>query len=164
MALGCAFIFLVILMCWRRRARKQRAKQTAQFAAAKSLDKPQGWRYKLIRFGERLFGHRRSTRVTGTGVGLGADSASARDEFKLMQLKDLEEERHQREMEKILGGYEYSRAGSSRHGYGDTMTTPSIYSQVTGVQPNMPEPRLPITSLIRLPPNRTRTMTRTIAI
>ncbi|KAH7107233.1 growth factor receptor domain-containing protein [Auriculariales sp. MPI-PUGE-AT-0066] len=32
MALGCAFIFMVFLMCWRRRMRKRRAAQTAEFA------------------------------------------------------------------------------------------------------------------------------------
>lgn len=57
MALGCAFIFLAFLWCWRRRARKQREKRTKAFARVKNLDGPrQGWRWRLIRFGERLFG------------------------------------------------------------------------------------------------------------
>lgn len=56
MALGCAFIFVVILMLYRRRARKQRAERTRKFAEAKRLDNPQGWRWRLARFGERLFG------------------------------------------------------------------------------------------------------------
>jgi len=56
MALGCAFIFILILMLWRRRARKQRAKQTAMFASAKRLDGGNGWRWRLGRLRERLFG------------------------------------------------------------------------------------------------------------
>jgi hypothetical protein len=60
MTLGCAFIFVAILWCWRRRARKQREKRTKTFARVKKLDDPQqGWRWRLVRFGERLFGHRR---------------------------------------------------------------------------------------------------------
>ena len=56
MALGCAFIFVIVLMLYRRRARKQRAARTRRFAEAKKLDNPQGWRWRLARFGERLFG------------------------------------------------------------------------------------------------------------
>lgn len=37
--------------------KKKRAKQTAKFATAKGLDNPRTWRQKLIRFGERFFGH-----------------------------------------------------------------------------------------------------------
>ncbi|KAF9484961.1 growth factor receptor domain-containing protein [Pholiota conissans] len=60
MALGCAFIFIAVLWLCRRRARKQRAKRTALFASKKKLDDPQGWRWRLMRFGERLFGHKAS--------------------------------------------------------------------------------------------------------
>jgi len=57
MALGCAFIFVAFLWCWRRRARKQREKRTKAFARVKKLDEPrQGWGWRLIRFGGRLFG------------------------------------------------------------------------------------------------------------
>ncbi|KAF9551262.1 hypothetical protein CPC08DRAFT_755060 [Agrocybe pediades] len=57
MTLGCAFIFLVFIMCCRRRARKQRAKRTAKFATAKQLNQT-GWKWRLVRFGERFFGHK----------------------------------------------------------------------------------------------------------
>jgi hypothetical protein len=60
MALGCAFIFMVVIWLFRRRAKKQRAKRTAQFASKKNLDNPHGWRWRLMRFGERLFGHKAS--------------------------------------------------------------------------------------------------------
>jgi len=137
MALGCAFIFLVILMLWRRRARKQRAKRTAMFASAKSLD-GRGWRGKLVRFREWLFGHH-----------------GKREEVDLMKMRDLEEERHHREMEKILGAYEYSRAGSTRRTERDpsaydndrrnsALSAQSLYSQITGSTRRVPEPRLPV--------------------
>ncbi|PPQ70064.1 hypothetical protein CVT24_003808 [Panaeolus cyanescens] len=57
MALGCAFIFLVVIMCCRRRMRKKRAQRTAKFATAKGLDDPKTWKERLVRFGERFFGH-----------------------------------------------------------------------------------------------------------
>ncbi|PPQ82360.1 hypothetical protein CVT25_008321 [Psilocybe cyanescens] len=63
MALGCAFIFVVIVMLWRRRAKKQRAKRTAMFAAAKKINNPNRWRDRLVRFGEKLFGHRSTSRL-----------------------------------------------------------------------------------------------------
>lgn len=66
MALGCAFIFLVVIWLFRRRARKQRAKRTAQFASKKNLNGPHGWRGRLIRFGERLFGHGSSKKLQKT--------------------------------------------------------------------------------------------------
>ena len=51
MALGCAFIFLMVLMLWRRKARKQRAKATMMFAHTKRLDDlHKGWRWKVKRF------------------------------------------------------------------------------------------------------------------
>jgi len=58
MALGCAFIFLMFIMCCRRRAKKQRAKKTAKFATAKRLEKSSSWKWRLVRFGERFFGHK----------------------------------------------------------------------------------------------------------
>ena len=67
MALGCAFIFLVILWLYRRRQRKQRAKKTAAFAASGlngAVNRTStSWRWRLIRFGEKLFGHNRSKRA-----------------------------------------------------------------------------------------------------
>ncbi|PFH53554.1 hypothetical protein AMATHDRAFT_73358 [Amanita thiersii Skay4041] len=56
MALGCAFILLVIILLWRRRARRQRSMRTAKFAQAKGIDGKwwwgHGWRARLA----RLFG------------------------------------------------------------------------------------------------------------
>lgn len=51
MALGCAFIFVIVLMLWRRKARKQRAKATMMFAHTKRLDgMHKGWRWRVKRF------------------------------------------------------------------------------------------------------------------
>jgi hypothetical protein len=158
MALGCAFIFLLFFMCWRRRARRIRAKHTARFASVKALDRKDNWRWRLVRFGERLFGHKASTRVV-------EDS----DDIKLMKMRAAEEARHEHEMEKLVGAYEYSRSGtrSSRgpptvvsvhdhhHDSRDsvTLSADSIYSQVTGMPRRLPEPRQPLKN-VDLPKSR----------
>jgi hypothetical protein len=149
MALGCAFIFVAFLYCWRRRARKQRAKETAAFASAKALHK-QSWRWRLARFGERLFGHNRSPRPES-------------EEIALWKLRAAEEARHHKEMEKLIGAHEHSRSGSGRssslhpykrrgsHDYSDAnscnrLSAGSMYSQVTGMVRSGPEPRQPVKS------------------
>jgi len=171
MALGCAFIFLVILMCWRRRARKARAQQTAHFATSKALDKQQGWRWKLVRFGEKLFGHNASKK--GGAVYQG-------DAMRMGKMRDVESGPvSPYNMEKFVDAYQYSpthsrgsssgsRAPSrlpSLHSqrdkrlldaFGDpypdriTADTPSLYSQVTGNTRTMPEPRQPVRDRNRL--------------
>ena len=133
MALGCAFIFVLVLMCWRRRARKQRAAATANFAAAKRLNHTGDWRYRLARFGERLFGHRRGQRwmlpthhqdpATSGDVRmekLRLDEAARVDrelererEFD-RKLRLAEDARHERDMDRLLDSYARSRAASSR--------------------------------------------------
>ncbi|KAG2355257.1 hypothetical protein BDR07DRAFT_1613759 [Suillus spraguei] len=145
MALGCAFIFVAFLYCWRRRARKQRAKETAAFASAKALHK-QNWRWRLARFGERLFGHNRSTRPET-------------EEIALWKLRAAEEARHHKEMETLMGAHEHSRSGSSRspslhlynhresYDYSDVnRLSGSLYSQTTGNVRSRPEPRQPVKS------------------
>lgn len=65
MVLGCVFIFVAFLICCRRRARKNREKRTQAFAANKKIVASKGsWRWRLVRFGEKLFGHAPSTRVS----------------------------------------------------------------------------------------------------
>ncbi|KAG2104308.1 growth factor receptor domain-containing protein [Suillus cothurnatus] len=146
MALGCAFI-LWLLYCGRRRARKQRAKATAAFASAKALHK-QNWRWRLARFGERLFGHNRSPRPES-------------EEIALWKLRHAEEARHHNEMEKLMIAQGYSRSGSSRspsplpslHPYerrgshdANRLSANSMYSQLTGEVRSAPEPRQPVKS------------------
>ncbi|OAX36075.1 hypothetical protein K503DRAFT_744939 [Rhizopogon vinicolor AM-OR11-026] len=146
MALGCAFIFVAFLYCWRRRARKQRAKDTAAFASAKALPHKHNWRWRLARFGEKLFGHSRREPLPES------------EEIALWKLRAAEEARHHTEMEKLIGGssrspsplpslHHYKRRGS--HDYSDAhssgrLSAGSMYSQVTGMPRTGPEPRQPV--------------------
>lgn len=156
MALGCAFIFLLILMLWRRRARKQRAKHTAKFAAAKNFEHKGSWRWRLVRLGEKLFGHRASKRVV----------PDESEDIKLMRLRDAEEARHNVEMEKLIGSYQHSthdgsvrsshapstlpsiKDGRRRRGLepsnASQLSGPSLYSQITGKPRQTPETRQPV--------------------
>ncbi len=201
MALGCAFIFVVFLMCWRRRMRKRRVAATANFAAAKKLNHSKSWRYRLVRFGEKLFGHRKGQRWMMPKenedirleklraaeearydhglekMRVAEDARHDRDIAKLRQ----SELRHDREMDKLINSYEYSRAGSSRapsplpslreydgdrhshkasskgsdHGrVARDLAQESLYSQVTGQPRRAPEPRQPVRNAADLLPSR----------
>lgn len=156
MALGCAFIFLVILVLWRRRARKQRAKRTAMFASAKKLDQRSNWRGRLVRFGEKFFGHSQRGRV------LLPTTVRESEEMKLRKMKDVEDARHELEMDQFINAYDYSKAesryskaASSLPGHrankgerppmhSNRLSGHSLYSEVTGKPRQMPEPRQPI--------------------
>ncbi|KIL68473.1 hypothetical protein M378DRAFT_190887 [Amanita muscaria Koide BX008] len=52
MAFGCAFICLILLLLWRRRARRNRAQRTAMFARSKGMDGKwwwgTGWRARFV--------------------------------------------------------------------------------------------------------------------
>jgi hypothetical protein len=152
MALGCAFILLVVLMWWRRRARKQRAKRTAMFAKAKNLRG--GWRQRLVRFGEKFFGHSARGRAAVLPVHHDPD----REDIKLRSLRDAESARHQREVDSFIDAYGYSESSSSRtpsplpslHGKKATAHSPnklathSLYSEVTGKPRQTALPRQPV--------------------
>ncbi|PSR73304.1 hypothetical protein PHLCEN_2v10832 [Hermanssonia centrifuga] len=178
MALGCAFIFVVILMLWRRHARKKRAKATVMFATAKRLHRKGGWRNRLVRFGEKLFGHKRSYPV----------DPREQERIQMEKLRSSEEARYNRDMDKFIDAYDYSRAGSSRgpspipslyererereraHDRlvnqrtgnnlhhrrlsGASLTNGSLYSQVTGMPKRAPEPRQPVRNARDLLPSR----------
>ncbi|KAJ3802355.1 growth factor receptor domain-containing protein [Lentinula aff. detonsa] len=169
MALGCAFIFLAVIWCWRRRARKQRAKRTKAFAQAKNLDQSRSWRWRLVRFGEKLFGHRPSKRAhlePMPDVDAGIEDSEA---LKLMRLRNAEEARHHQEMEKLMLISDYQYPPEKRSSYyppsvlpslydtgnarrhlnvvdstTNRLSGPSLYSQVTGVPRNGPEARQPV--------------------
>lgn len=143
MALGCAFIFVAFLYCWRRRARKQRAKETAAFASAKALNHKPNWRLRLARFGERLFGHSPSQPRPDT------------EEIALWKLRAAEEAQHNRDLEKLIEAYGFSRPVSPHepkraesHDYesdrSHRLSGRSIYSEVTGLPQRGPEPRQPV--------------------
>jgi hypothetical protein len=171
MALGCAFILIVILMLWRRRARKQRAKQTAMFASAKQLDGGNGWRWRLEQLRKRLFG--RKKRAYRTEVlpmayhddprrhDSFADSSHSRTvspsrDLELKRLRDMKDKL--RTMDNFIDDYEDTVHSRS------TRTPPtlssmddhypvhnprrierdSLYSEVTGNQRHTPEPRQPL--------------------
>lgn len=163
MALGCAFIFLMVLICWRRRARKQRAKRTAMFASAKKLDQKSNWRWRLVRFGEKLFGHNASQRPVVLPVHQTHRRQDSQD-AKLQKMRETEDARHDLEMDDLLDAYNYTKAGSrssrapsslpSLHGNRATksralhssnrLSGHSLYSEVTGKPRQTPEPRQPI--------------------
>jgi hypothetical protein len=191
MALGCAFIFLVVIWLFRRhQQRKQRAKRAAAlFAANKGPRERTGWRWKLIRFGEQLFCHPRHSRRV-----IPIFRVEEVEDVKLTQLRMTEEARpvaatdfwftnnnnnmdHGGRQEEDLvqliesysnrppphpplpGAYSYytnnnlqvrvdqrslisdsSSSRSSQH------SAPSMYSQMTGLPQNVPEPRQPLKS------------------
>lgn len=143
MALGCAFIFVAFLYFWRRRARKQRAKETAAFASAKALNHKPNWKLRLARFGERLFGHTPPLSQPGA------------EEIALWKLRAAEEARYNRKMEKLVEAYGLSKPSTPQyskrieiHDYesdrSHRLSGRSLYSEVTGMPPQGPEPRQPV--------------------
>jgi len=114
MVLGCAFIFVVFIWCWRRRARKQRAKRTKEFAAAKNIDPTRnwGWRRRLAGFFAGRRGKRRFQEHPPTIQLVERYHDDVGDEVKL---RDIEEARERRDREKLelIGAYEYSSRSSS---------------------------------------------------
>ncbi|TFY64234.1 hypothetical protein EVJ58_g2762 [Rhodofomes roseus] len=138
MTLGCAFIFLVIVILWRRRMRRKRAQATMAFAAAKRLDRPRGWRLRLLRFGERLFGNHHPNRKWMV--------PDEERDIKLERMRGAEEQRHLRTMEKLggssrqpsplpsLGDYRDDgwEARKDQRGSLASMSNESLYTHITG--------------------------------
>ncbi|KAF7323850.1 Growth factor receptor domain-containing protein [Mycena kentingensis (nom. inval.)] len=175
LALGCAFIFIAIVWCWRRKARKQRQTRTehhwrrtlrlqAQHQHVGVASGGAGWKYRLVRLGEKLFGHRRSERVLPTytisrplDLELKPRSSPAppqaqpqRREKPGRSQKPQPQSDHQR---LLGGGGDHSRTTSrslSDH------SAPSIYSQITGAPPRVPEPRQPVRHAMPAPDSRVR--------
>ncbi|KAL5487461.1 hypothetical protein ACEPAI_5569 [Sanghuangporus weigelae] len=170
MALGCAFILLCIVLCWRRRAKKMRAQQTREFARAKKLDDGLTWKERVVRFGEKLFGHTLGERVLGSrkpGTGpialqdVGPVDDKRSESFR-MRDRDLEEARYERDVDKLLDGYAYSRPRTlntyderSRKERArvldndvdlNTMSDESIYTYLTGQPRRAADARQPVRS------------------
>lgn len=135
MALGCAFICMVVLWCWRRKARKQREKRTKEFARVKNLDGSQkGWKWRLVRFGERLFGHKKGESQPELPVSYNHHTALSRPQSRIsdydIKLRNLpppsdrkdvlgfesvSEPRKKREtMDDLISAYEYSVNSDTR--------------------------------------------------
>ncbi|KAI0317494.1 insulin-like growth factor binding protein [Amylostereum chailletii] len=140
MALGCAFIFMTVLWLVRRRMRRKRAQQTAAFAASRGIQ-PGSWRFRLLRFGERLFGHKPSRIV----------DPRQEEELKMMKLRNAEEERHAQTMGKLGGSSHlpsyYDRPPSPDSRRISSNYSDSIYSQITGVPRKGPQPRQPVKTM-----------------
>ncbi|KAJ7863805.1 TNFR/NGFR cysteine-rich region family protein [Mycena olivaceomarginata] len=171
MALGCAFVFIGIVWLWRRRARAQRAQRTARFARTRQLDAV-GWRWRLVRFGERLFGHRASRRAQAETQKKTISSPLPESEaVQMAKIRAAEEASDARDMDKLLANYDYPRAQHSHvhhhhhqhlsrdnvngHGRNESVSTastlaaPSLYPQVTGMPHRVPEPKEPLRSSSR---------------
>ena len=172
MALGCALIFIVILMLWRRRARKQRAKQTAMFASAKQLDGGNGWRWRLEQLRKRLFGKKKRAYHAEVLPMAYHDDPRRHDSFadsshshnsnrdlRLNKLRDIGDKSHTADdLDNFIGHYEdtaYSRSTrtpSTLSSMDDhypvhnprRIERDSLYSEVTGNQRHTPEPRQPL--------------------
>jgi hypothetical protein len=148
MALGCAFIFLVIVMCWRRRARKQRAVHTARFAQTKALARP-SWRDRLF-FWRRRAPARGPVHLPSGGLGPAPDLTGTESEaIRLMRIRNAEEARHHMEMEKmqLYGAYEYSRASTHAPTTQErprSVADSSLFSEMTGEPLRAPQPRQPV--------------------
>ncbi|KAJ7351213.1 hypothetical protein DFH08DRAFT_740815, partial [Mycena albidolilacea] len=132
------------------------------------------WRRRLLRFGEKLFGHKASRRALPPQLPITTNDVKS-EAIKSMKMRNVEEARHHNEMEKmqLFGAYEYTWAGSTRSSrppssvsghsrapsalpslggwrdrdltaVADQVSRASMYSQVTGEPRNAPEPRQPV--------------------
>ena len=170
MALGCAFIFIVILTLWRRRARKQRAKQTAMFASAKKLDGGNGWRWRLEQLRKKLFGKKKRAYHVEVLPMAYHDDPRRHDSFadlshsrispsRLKKLRDMEDKsRTTDDFDNYIGQYEdtvRSRSTMTPSTFSSIddhypvhnprrIERDSLYTEVTGNQRHTPEPRQPL--------------------
>ena len=172
MALGCALILIVVLMLWRRRARKQRAKQTAMFASAKQLDGGNGWRWRLEQLRKRLFGKKkRPHHAEVLPMAYHDDPRRHSDSFhsritvspsqdiRLKKLRDMEDKSYTaNDLNNFIGHYEdtvHSRSTRTPSTFSSMddhypvhnprrIERDSLYSEVTGNQRHTPEPRQPL--------------------
>lgn len=176
MALGCAFIVLVVLLLWRRKAIKDRMKRTKVFVEKKGLDRGvgSGWRWRLKQF------FRRGDGASGGGwrrKGKARRGAENRRRSTEYSMGDLRRNASMRDVESGAAGaggyydeYEQSLRSRSRSSYYPPSALPSLnagrtgrtrndeddegriaeqslYSRVTGVPRRGPEPRQPVKDL-----------------
>ncbi|KAH8834864.1 growth factor receptor domain-containing protein [Flagelloscypha sp. PMI_526] len=166
MALGCAFIFVVIVLIWRRRMRRKRQWETKVFASKRNLGQGFGWtRMKLGWLG--LIGRGRSQKREMELADTKRHSAATRSWYSQPGNFDVEQARrtthYEDEKMDIIDGY-YAHAGTSRHSRmtADRLTRSSVYSELTGQRRNAPEPRQPVrdqdisahTRVTAIPPRR----------
>ncbi|TFK25768.1 hypothetical protein FA15DRAFT_686798 [Coprinopsis marcescibilis] len=113
MALGCAFIFLVVLWCFRRRNRKRREQKTKMFAEGKGIgSKKWGWKWGSIPWKFWKFGN--------LGKSGGGKSKKAKESMELPVYNHHEMERIERERAREVafsGNDEVIESGSKKSGY-----------------------------------------------
>jgi hypothetical protein len=126
------------------------------------LSERSNWRWRLVRFGEKLFGHNASRRAE-LPIHHHRRFSQGSEELKLRSLRDAEDARHEREMEKFIDAYDYSKAESRSSQVPSTLPSlnghrsknsnshdlnrlsgHSLYSEVTGKPRQVAEPRQPI--------------------
>lgn len=154
MILGCVFIFLAFLMCCRRRARKQRAKRTQAFAANKQIVASKGsWKWRLVRLGERLFGHAPSTRISvlpmaSQKIGNTAGSMKLRKLHLDVDARSRHSDSPYDDVQNLIGSYAYQSPTST--GYQKSKGLPGDFngSRTSAYAENYPrktpEPRQPV--------------------
>ena len=173
LALACAFIFIVIIWLYRRRQSKKRAEKAAQFAKGLSVKEKTGWLSKLLRFGKILLCHtdsRREPIVRPRAEDVKLNQLRMMEEARpVTSFTDYhnnvdsggEGGREDQDLVQLIGSYNplpetyYTNRNVQIHladhqsVISDTSsqhTAPSIYSQVTGLPHNLPEPRQPLKS------------------
>ncbi|KIJ32416.1 hypothetical protein M422DRAFT_35819 [Sphaerobolus stellatus SS14] len=174
MALGCAFIFVVFMWLWRRHARKKRAQKTATFA--RRLDQKAVWRRRFARFAELFSRKKKNHSPARDGLPMHEMGWVKESEYdRLMRMREEEAARHALEMGKLESAYAKSFAEGkvsrqpSIKSKNDVPTpmqhhlnvhlnvnparnpnrtsAPSLYSQLTGLPRNGPEPKQPTRDL-----------------
>ena len=147
LALGCAFVLVLILWLWRRRARKQRAQNTPSFDPQPNHG---SWWHRRLHNLLAFFKGNDKPHVRSR-------MSVKRTEHKWLQLRSDEAVPHVHEISK--SGYVKSLKhvpslqpsidglnNSISHSSNRT-STPSLYSQVTGVSLKGPEPKQPLRDL-----------------
>lgn len=126
MAFGCAFIFLVLVVLWRRRARRKRAQRTAMFARAKGIEgRWWGWRARFA----KLFGKGRA--------GNEKTEARLRDAEEVGELEKTEERRWSElsTVSKLTSVHDEDTVRRR-----DVSRSASVYSAVGGIRREVRQP------------------------
>ncbi|TFK28573.1 hypothetical protein FA15DRAFT_43794 [Coprinopsis marcescibilis] len=112
-ALGCAFILILILWLVRRRHKEKKQQKFVLQEMGQTTNRS-GWRWKLVRWGEKLFGQRRNTQLPNSPTAhkplmMQADPYAT---YKMNATRVAEEGSSRRSTSNLLGGG-HSRTGSS---------------------------------------------------
>ncbi|KAF8626282.1 hypothetical protein AX15_004954 [Amanita polypyramis BW_CC] len=139
MAFGCAFIFLVIVLLWRKGARRKRSQKTAIFVRAKGMDGKWWWQRSRL---ARLFGgtqQRSAVHDEDEGVGL---KLRLRDMEEIGDIEKMEDRRWSRQSTISKLSSIHDEDIRRRRDIGKSAS--GIYSEIMGVGRQGPEPRQPV--------------------